>query len=450
MVDLWPQKLLKERPYGLKTGWLADPQNVPSWWTDVTLQSFAPTQISGCVLWLDPRVTDGIVLANASITDGLRLSTGWTHTNVTPSLNEDGLGGTLFTVSSTTTPRATQSITNVGTSTTAQPPCTITVKYKAGTAPFLLVESVAAAANRTWVNLSTHAIGTSGANHSGVSVSAPDSLGYRTVSVTMNANALGTAPAARFALVSADNATTGASVGQTIWLKEATVDQPRIGAYNNLATEVASSFSQGTVSNQPGYEVAGINGQAAIRSYVAASATQYLTSTEAAVMSLFSGDDTPWYLAAVVLPRQTIASESSAVFSAFSSGSDNLSALLQDNGGIGPWAVYRRAGSGSIEAEVSTTHGGSGAAQVVEAWFTGSQVFISKDGATPNPNGATSTQGAITPTAMRLLAFGTSAGAKMSLGAVTAFSRVPSSEERSWIRQGLARGGPSPYGIQAA
>jgi hypothetical protein len=452
MSDLWPQKLLDDLPYpGPTTGWLADPSNAPAWWTDVRLSRFRPTQVSGCVLWLDPRVTDGIVLANATITDGANLhSATWTHTNVTPVYNQDGLGGTQFTVSSTTTPRATQSIANSGVSLTAQPPCTITVKYKAGTAPFLLIESVASAANRTWVNLSTHAVGTSGANHSGGSVSAPDSLGYRTVSMTMNANALGTTPNVRLQLVSADNVTTGASVGQTIWLKEATVDQPRIAAYNNLATGVASSFAQGTVNNQPGYEAAGINGQAAIRSYVAASATQYLASTEAAVMSLFSGDDTPWYMAAVVLPRQTIASESSSVFSAYSGASDNLSALLQDNGGIGPWAVYRRSGAGSIEAEVSTTHGGTGTPQVIEAWFTGSQVFISKDGGTPNPNGTTSTQGAQSPAAMRLMAFGTSAGARMSLGATVAFSRVPSNDERSWIRQGLARGGPSPYGISVA
>jgi hypothetical protein len=440
MADLWPQKLLDELPYpGPTTGWLADPANAPAWWPEVRLSRFRPTQVSGCVLWLDPRVTEGVVLANASIGDGANLhSSSWTHTNVTPSYNQDGLGGTQFTVSSTTTPRATQNIANSGTHTTAQPPCTITVKYKAGTAPFLLVESVAAAANRTWVNLSTHAIGTSGANHSAVSVSAADSLGYRTVSVTMNANALGTTPTARFTLVSADNVTTGASVGQTIWLKDATVDQPRANLVNLVS---GAAWTQSTAFLQLGYEVTGINGQACVRGY----GSQYVLSTEAAVIAAASGDDKALTLVAV-LDKVAADDVLIGLANAASTGNTNY------------WDLVRldsfRASKGDSGANTALATGTAMAngPHVVTLSFAGTTVTATTDGVT-TMNAAAFNVGSTTLDTIALFCRPRSTPAEIGsgrLGACALYNRVLTADELAYVRQGLARGGSDPYGIQVA
>jgi hypothetical protein len=441
MSDLWPQKLLRELPYPRpKTGWLADPQNAPAWLDDVHLAHFSPFQVASCVLWLDPRESDGVVLADCSITDGARLSTGWTHLNVTPTLNQDGLGGTLFTVSSTTTPRATQNIATCATNSTANPPYTITVKYKSGTAPFLMVETGNVTLNRTWVNLATHAIGTSGSSHSGASVGAVDQLGYRTISVTCLVNGAGTATC-RFSLVSADNVTTGASVGQTIWLKEATVSQPRVRSLHNLATGLAASFDQATVNNQPGYEVAGIGGQAAIRSY---GQTQFLLSAEAAVAAMFSGTDKAWTL--IWVGQQKVTTGTQGLWGARQNASSTP--IVQFSTSSGQYTLDKRDDASTLVPRTGGTPNTS--VHVFEIEHTGQATTIYRDGVQLH----TGAQDVGATTLDRMIIHGlTVAGANSpdaSSGAWVGHSRVLTAAERSWIRRGLATGGPSPYGIAVA
>lgn len=429
MSDLWPQKLLENLPYPRPTtGWLADPQNAPAWLDDVHRAHFSATQVAGCVLWLDSRESDGIVLANASITDGSALNTGWTHTNVTPTLNQDGVGGTLFTVSSTTTPRATQNIATCATHTTAQAPCTITVKYKAGTAPFLLVESVAAAANRTWVNLSTHAIGTSGANHSGVSISAPDSLGYRTVSVTMVANALGTAPTARFTLVNADNVTTGASVGQTIWLKEATVDQPRASA---LVEHVSGlSLPQATVNLQLGYEATGLNGHPCIRGY----GSQYNLLPVPALIAAASGDDKPLTVVAV-LDKTTAEDVVIGLAAAAGSGNTNYWDLIR----LDSFRLSK--GDGSANTALATGTAMANGPHVVAITYSGTTASAKTDGVTTINNAALNV-GSTTLDSAGLFCRPRSSPVEIGagrLGAVAVYSRVLTDAELAHVQAGMAK-----------
>jgi hypothetical protein len=404
---------------------------------------FTVLQAAGCLAHFDLSDPASVFLANASIANGSDLATpGWTHTDVTASLNQDGLGGTRFTVSTATAPQASQNITNCGVNATANPPCAIAVKYKSGTIPFLLVETRSGtAANRTWINLGTHAVGTSGASHSVSAPSAPDGDGYRTVVVTMNAN--GGTPKVQFSFVNADNSTTAASVGQTIWLKTATVSQTRVRGLRNRIT--GQWWLQLTNNNQPGYEAIGVNGLPAMRSYIAGSAAHYLQSTEASVLAAFTGDDKPWTIVASVLPRQNIATESSTLFSAYSAASDNFTGLLQDNGGIGPWTVHRRDGV-TLEAEQSSTHGGAGTARVVGAWFTGTAVSLTLDGATPSPNGSLSSRAALAPTTMRLLAYGSNGGGNMSLGTLAIWARSLNAGEFETVSEALGR----KYSIPAA
>jgi hypothetical protein len=445
MADLWPTKLLENLPYPRPTtGWLADPQNAPAWLDDVHLAHFSPLQVAGCALWLDPRVTDGIVLANTSITDGATLNTGWTQTNVTPSYNQDGVGGTQFTVSSTTNPRVTQTPATLAFHVSAQPPCTITVKYKAGTVPFLLLETLAAASHRTWINLATHAVGTLAANHA-VTISAPDALGYRTVTLVFSVAT--SAPTARFQFTSADNVTTGASVGQTIWLKEATVDQPRVGALMNLVSGV--SAAQATVNSQLGYEAAGIGGQPAVRAYVAASSIQFLDLTEAAVLNLVSGSDKAHTLFLVV-KAQGLASEAGALVS-WNAVSPAKYDLVQDSTGAGPLLLSKRgdADGAGLTLTSSYNHSNLTSGAVIEITHTGTVASVSVNGATASS--AAQDAGTLTPTTLRLLGRSVFAiGAKYSLGAVVGFSRVLTATERSWVRRGLAVGGSDPYGIAVA
>lgn len=434
MSDLWPTKLLKGLPYpGPTTGWLADVD--ADWWAQLRLEQFSPQTIPGCVLYLDPSDPDGITLTDATFQNGSTLTgAGWSDNDVTSLVNADGFGGSRFTVSSATAPTLTQTPGSCATHATAMPPLTLAVKYAAGaTVPAFCLESRLSgpgAADRTWFLPATNAIGTAGSAHSAASISAPDANGYRTASVTVNS--CGGTPTFRIRCCSANGVTTGASVGQLITLKDATVSQTRVASLVNLVSGI--SWAQGTVNNQLGYLATGLNGRPCVRNY----SSQYILSTEAPVLAAMNGSD-PAFTVIYAIRYHTV---------------DNIVLSIGDSGSTNHWAYVGASGVGSRAAaqrrDATTTFtaqsgiNGLNTDALIQEWYTssaGTEMSHRRNGAAADPNAATLNAGTVGANQCGLLTWARntpSAGALASLGSLVMFNRALSDTERSFVRRALA------------
>lgn len=393
---------------------------------------FNPYRISGVALDLNPSDPSGVTTTAATLSDESNFSA-WTNGGGFAVTSDDDGDADLLTSTGETDAYVMQNLGNMAFGASGITPCTYSVQIKNDSGEWLLVQTTSSSPgnNRTWIDLDTWEVGTSGANHEDVTVSEPDQDGYRTISITVGASAGGLQFWLR--LVANNGSTTQVEAGQEIWAKNASVSQVRVSGLVNLISDTA--VAQATANNQPGWEEDGINGKSAIRSYVPASATHFLATTEEDVLDLVDGDDTPHTLFFVVDPQGDASSEH--VIAAWL-GSDSAAYVISTAATTGAITITKRgdADDSAVTFTSSYTLADLADGVVLVIRNNGETVDVRvNDGALDS---GSLDAGEFTPTSFRLLA-SSSAGSNLSMGRVLGYGRTLTDGEVTYLVRGLAR-----------
>jgi hypothetical protein len=194
----------------------------------------------------------------------------WTKIGVTVTANNDGVRDLL--TANATTANTAQAPANASTT----QPIILTVDVKRVASDVLFVQTSSSAAGRTWFNILTGTVGTTGANHSAVSIT---SLGAGEWRITLTASTHTT-----YALCHADaDNTLTCTAGHSFLASNASVTQVRATAFDNLVSGV--SWSEVVANLQPLYVANAFGTKPGLRFHGA----QSITSTEAAVVAALAG-----------------------------------------------------------------------------------------------------------------------------------------------------------------
>lgn len=333
-----------------------------------------------------------VTVQDASVANGSAFDqASWTKTQVTVTANADGTADRITVDVAATTPTVSQNVANAGINSTLNPPMIFTVDVQSADVVWILIETRATIANnRTWFRIDgTPSVGTNGANHTGAANTDVD--GYRRLTLTMNANA----STAIFAIrpVDADNSVTTSGDGTSFLAKNASVVQRRVSGITNRLTGSAD-MAMATAGLQLGYDATGYNGGPCCVGY----GSQYLLSTEAAIIAALSGTDKPHTLfAAAQCPTSPDALQS--FFGAGNSGTATNSTrmwgtITTGNGRLRASHLDDAAGNAGVEAAAnlaSTTN-----PFLAEYYTTGTAMSIQENGAAADPNAGAADVGATT------------------------------------------------------
>ncbi len=400
--------------------------------------TFDATKISGCVFDVDPSDLGTRVLTFGSVANGSDFSNAtWTKAGVTVIANDttdpDGTT-TADRITATSTGITSRILQNIVNGSIGNCIRGFILYAKRNDVDWLFIESrnSGTAVDRTWFNINTGVVGTTGTNHSGAAIVAVGGGWWR---ITLTVTASGNANFAIY-LSSGDTIATGPTGAQYLWLWGAAVDETRIAGMINRASGV--TWSQPAANNQPG--ITTMNGRTAIRAF----STSWILSTEAAVVAAFSGEDKPHTL--ILANKLQVVSSLAMFFSAgnsaqatdyehyfgqTSTGGGRLSTVIADNATTSTGA----AGNNLVLPDIVNPH--------VLEWYTniaGQTIFFQIDGGAPSPNGANFNVGVVTTDRVVYLARARSVVSSPASGLVGRFSflsRALSAAERSYVRVGL-------------
>lgn len=402
--------------------------------------------LAACLATYDPIFDEATGVCDLDVADSRTATTtasvangddfgnaSWTKNQVTVTVNQDGVADKVEVAVAATSSFVSSALTSAQNS-TFQVPLTLTVMAKFVDVQWLVIESRAAtAANQTFFDIQNGVIGTNGASHSGATISAADGSGYRTLSVTVNAN--GGTNIFRIYLSTADVTITVPVPTTNVLLKTATATQLRCSGITNRKTGVA--WTNASATTQPGYEATGVGGKPCIHGYQ----VQQMISGEAAVVAAFATDAAHTLFYIVDFDNADL---STSVFGVGNSGFNTSRTRAYGTGITGTGrhnCACQDDAAANFNVQAGTDMVSPTDPKVVEWFTTGTAMSCQDNGGAAAPNAASQDSGTITHNQCGILVKPDSAPdmfAACRLARVLVFASNLSAARRSRVRVAIA------------